>query len=107
MPRRRVRRGKKRLNLRIFIYPLVVLVPVVFAIYAIFNILTVKTNDPTQENISQHKILSGVRGDIDSTVYILEREKGDKRKISDVYVFLSNRNKEVSLLIYIPGSLYF
>jgi hypothetical protein len=37
----------------------------------------------------------------------MEREVGDERAISDIYVFLNNKEKENSVVIYIPGTLYF
>ena len=98
---------KKSINLLSISISLFSLLFVSYCIYSLYTLLNIKTVDPTSDNISTHKILSQLDTDLKKTIFIFEREKGDKRRISDVFVFLSNEKKEISLLIYLPGSLYF
>jgi hypothetical protein len=106
--KRRTKKSKRGgFNFKLLFSILLPLLLVLLLIYSFFTIATVKTSDPIQENIPGFKILSDIDDDVQGTVFLFEREKGEKRRIADVYVLLTNKKKESSLLIYIPGSLYF
>jgi hypothetical protein len=109
MVKRKRRKAKKNIgvNLKLIVYILLLLLLISLVGLSLFNILSINIVDPALENTSRHKILSQLGDDLESTLFVLEREKGEQRKISDVYVFLNNSKKGESLLIYVPGSLYF
>jgi hypothetical protein len=79
----------------------------VYVIYSLFLLFGIRARDPLSENISSQKFLSKSEGDLEKTVFIMERDIGDKRAISDIYIFLNNSRKENSAVIYIPGVVYF
>lgn len=109
MKKKRSGRKKKKVtfNLKLWLSILVPLLFLLFLIYSLFTTTTVRTSDPVKDNIPGFGILSNIDDDLSSTIFLFEREKGEKRKIVDVYIFITNKKKESSLLIYIPGSLYF
>jgi hypothetical protein len=80
---------------------------IVYLIYSFFILFSIRVKDPLSENISSHKFLSTSQTDLEKTVYIIERDLGEKRSISDVYVFLHNSRKENAIVIYMPGAVYF
>jgi len=105
--RRRVKKGKKLFNWRFLLFSVLFLGITSLLIFSLFTLFNIKTVDPIEENIPGYGILSKSEDVLESTIFIFEREKNEKRRIADVYVFLKNREKGISLLIYLPGSLYF
>ena len=62
----------------------------VYIIYSLVIFLGIRARDPLSENISRHKFLSNSEGDLEKTIFIIEREIGEESVVSDVYVFLNN-----------------
>ena len=106
---KRTTKGKKRLgfSLKKVLFLFFLLFLAVYVIYSLFMFFGIRARDPLSENISSHKFLSRPEGDLEKTVFVIEREIGGESVVSDVYVFLNNARKENSVVIYIPGSLYF
>lgn len=111
MKRKRVIRKKNRkgikINLKAVILPLLMIAMLLYIIYFTIEFLSVETANPVAEHVASHTILSQEKSDMEKTLFIFERETGEARKIVDVFVFLQNKNKGISLLVYIPGSIYF
>lgn len=105
--RRRVKREGKLFNWKLLLSSVLFLGSISLLIFSFFTLFNIKTTDPIEENIPGYGILSKSEDALESTIFIFEREKDEKRRIADVYVFLKNREKAVSLLIYLPGSLHF
>ena len=82
-------------------------VMILYLLYFLIIIFSIKTSDIIKESNSCNHILSGEINRLDKTLIILEKGKGEERKIVDVYVYLSNSDKKNELLIYIPSSLYY
>lgn len=78
-----------------------------FVIYSCINIFSIDTVDSTKNSLSRSYLLAEKRGDMDSTLVVFENGEGSDRRISDVYLFLSNGKKDYSLLVYIPSYIYF
>jgi hypothetical protein len=103
----RKRRREGTFNFKRALLVLPVLLCIIYVAYLFFTLFGIKARDPLSETISSHKFLSKSVDDLEKTVFIMEREVGDERAISDIYVFLNNKEKENSVVIYIPGTLYF
>lgn len=105
------RRTKKTKNINIpfrFIFLLIAATLFLgFVIYYIFTVTSIKSIDKTILNGSQRYLLSQSNGESKRTVIILEEGYGNERRISEVYLFLSNQEKGKSLLVYIPSWLYY
>ena len=106
---KRTTKGKKRVgfSLKKVFFLFILLFLVVYLIYSLFMFFGIRARDPLSENISSHKFLSKSEGDLEKTIFVIEREIGGESVVSDVYVFLNNTRKENSIVIYLPGSLYF
>lgn len=78
-----------------------------FVIYYVFTVTSITTIDKAILNGSQRYLLSQSNGQSKRTVIILEEGYDNERRISEVYLFLSNKEKGKSLLVYIPSWLYF
>jgi len=108
MRRRKVRKTK---NINIPFKSIFVLITIIlflgFAIYYTFTVAGIKNIDKTRLNGSQRYLLSQSNGESKRTVIIIEKGLDKERKISEVYLFLSNKEKGKSLLVYIPNWLYF
>ncbi len=106
---KRTTKGKKRVgfSLKKVFFLFILLFFVVYVIYSLFMFFGIRARDPLSENISSHKFLSKSEGDLEKTIFVIEREIGGESVVSDVYVFLNNTRKENSIVIYLPGSLYF
>lgn len=97
----------KKINIgKILVYTLVVATILFLGIYFTV-ILTSKLSDPTKANGSNQYLLSQTNDDTSTTLVVLEGKNGNEKKINEAYLFLTNKNKEESILIYIPGWLYY
>ena len=106
----RRRRSKKttRSNFpfRIILLSLPLILLVGFVLYYIFTVTNIKTIDKTILNGSQRYLLSQSNGESKRTVIVFEEGLENERRISEVYLFLNNKEKGKSLLVYIPSWLY-
>ena len=105
--KRNKKRSKFRLTIKAIIIPLIILALVTYVVYFVVVFLSIETTDPVSQNIASHAILSQERSDMERTLIVFEKETDDLRRISDVYVLFQNRSKGISLLLYLPGSIYF
>ncbi len=97
----------KKINIgKILVYSSVVALILFLGIY-ITIIFTSKLSDPTKANGSNQYLLSQTNDDTSTTLVVLEGKSGSEKKINEAYLFLTNKNKEESILIYIPGWLYY
>ena len=67
---------------------------------------SVRTSDPTEANGSQYYLLSQTKDSFETTLWVFEKSLGEERKIDKVFVQIFNKEKEKSLLIYIPSWIY-
>lgn len=102
----RSKRGRN-INLKQILYVILGIAILGYTGYFIYTLFNIKTVNPLAQNNSQHMLLSTLQDDLEETVYVFEKGEGEKRRITDVYVFLFNKEKQTSLLIHLPGSLYF
>lgn len=108
MRRKKINTVKKvRMNWsKLVIYVAVSLLLLFFGIYLIL-ILSAKFTDPTRQSGSHQYLLSGAAEDFEKTLVVVESGMGSDQKISKVFLFLTNLTKKESILIYIPGWMYF
>ena len=108
MKRRRTKKTKSiNIHFRFILLLLSATLFLGFVIYYIFTVTSIKTIDKAILNGSQRYLLSQSNGESKRTVIILEQGYDNERRISEVYLFLSNKDKGKSLLVYIPSWLYF
>ena len=106
--RRNVKRKKKnKIDIKAIILPLLLIGLIIYIIYFLMLFFGIETVDSVAENIASYTILSQEKGDVEKTMFLFEKEVEDLRRISDIYVLLQNKNRGISLLIYVPGSMYF
>ena len=91
---------------KILVYGLLSTLILFFAVYLII-ILSAKFNDPTKQNGSHQYLLSKSLEDFEKTLIVMESGSGNDQKISEIYLFLSNQSKKETILIYVPGWMYF
>ena len=91
---------------KVLIYTGVVALILFLSIYFLI-ILSLKLADSTKVNGSNQYLLSQTKDDTNTTLVVLESGNDQAKKISEAYLFLTNKNKEESILIYIPGWIYY
>jgi hypothetical protein len=100
-------RGRKKINPTVIIVSVIGAVVIIFLLYSVLSLFSINTKDPLAENLSSHRFLSNLDTDLEKTMFVFEQGEGEKRIISSVYVLLTNKEKGNSIVIYIPGFVYF
>jgi hypothetical protein len=100
-------RGRKKINPTVIIASVIGAVVIIFLLYSVLSLFSINTKDPLAENLSSHRFLSNLDTDLEKTMFVFEQGEGEKRTISSVYVLLTNKEKGNSIVIYIPGFVYF
>jgi hypothetical protein len=102
------RRVKKRnINFKAIIISLLVGASLVYTVYFFVVLFGIKTENPIEDNLASHTLLSRRRNDLEKTFFIFEGDIDEDRRIVEVFVFFENRSKSLSLLVYVPGRIYF
>jgi len=100
-------KAHKKINIgKILVYTVGVAVILFIGIYFLI-ILSSKLSDSTRTNGSNQYLLSQDRDDTSTTLVVIEGGSGQEKKINEAYLFLTNTNKKESVLIYIPGWMYY
>ena len=100
---------KKQIHInwsKTLVYGLLLLLALFFSTYLVI-IFSAKLGDPTKQNGSHQYLLSKSSVDFEKTLVVMESGSGSDRKISEIYLFLTNPSKKESILIYVPGWTYF
>lgn len=106
---RRKNSKKKQIHInwsKTLVYGLLLLLVLFFSTYLVI-IFSAKLGDPTKQNGSHQYLLSKSTEDFEKTLVVMESGSGSDRKISEIYLFLTNPSKKESILIYVPGWTYF
>lgn len=106
---RRKNSKKKQIHInwsKTLVYGLLLLLALFFSTYLVI-IFSAKLGDPTKQNGSHQYLLSKSSVDFEKTLVVMESGSGSDRKISEIYLFLTNPSKKESILIYVPGWTYF
>ena len=106
---RRKNSKKKQIHInwsKTLVYGLLLLLALFFSTYLVI-IFSAKLGDPTKQNGSHQYLLSKSTEDFEKTLVVMESGSGSDRKISEIYLFLTNPSKKESILIYVPGWTYF
>ena len=112
MPRRRRVKEKSSSTKKKFpflkiLFYIVLTLGILYLIYSLFVIFSVKTKDITTEFSSSGYILSERVDSLKKTLIILEKGSGEERRITDVYVYLTNPDKQFEIVIYLPAHVYY
>jgi len=98
---------RKNINIsKVLVYTIIAALILFFGIYTVV-LLSAKLSDSTQINGSNKYLLSQANDDTSTTLVVLEGNSEQGKKINEAYLFLTNKNKEESILIYIPGWMYY
>lgn len=98
---------RKNINIsKILVYTVIAALILFLGIYLVV-LLSVKLSDSTKINGSNQYLLSKANDDTSTTLVVLEGNNGQEKRINEAYLFLTNKNKEESILIYIPGWMYY
>ncbi len=74
-----------------------------YGIYAYIGFKNIKSIDVLRESNSDFYLLSKRKDQLDKTLIVFEQEYNGKDKISMAYLYSENKEKEISVLTYIPG----
>jgi len=91
---------------KIMLYTLIAALILFLGVYVTI-LLASKLQDSTKSNGSDQYLLSQTNDDTSTTLVVFEGNSGQDTKINEAYLFLTNKNKEESILIYIPGWIYY
>ncbi len=106
---RKKNKSQKQIHInwsKVLVYGALLLIILFLSTYFIL-ILSAKFSDPTKQNGSHQYLLSKSTGDFEKTLVVIEGGSGTDRKISEIFLFLTNQSKKESILIYVPGWMYF
>lgn len=98
---------KKKFPFLKILFYIVLTLGILYVIYSLFVIFSVKTKDITTEFSSDGYILSERVDSLKKTLIILEKGNGEQRRITDVYVYLTNPDKKFEIVIYLPAHIYY
>lgn len=99
--------AKKKVPILKWLFYILFIFLIGYLIYYLISVIAIKLDDPTKASGSHQYLFSQLNNDTKKTLVVLESGSGDNEKISEAYLFLTNKNKKDSILIYIPGWLYF
>lgn len=91
---------------KILVYGFILAIVLFLATYLIL-VLSAKLSDPTKQNGSHQYLLSKSAGDFEKTLIVIESGSDNDKKIAEIYLFLTNPSKKESILVYVPGWMYF
>ncbi|KUK66899.1 MAG: coiled-coil [candidate division WS6 bacterium 36_33] len=100
-------RGGKKINTSLIVISIIGAMFVVFLVYSALSLFSINTKDPLGENLSSHRFLSNLDTNLEKTMFVFEQGEGEDRTISSVYVLLTNKEKGNSIVVYMPGFVYF
>ena len=99
--------GGKKTSSSLVIVSIVGAFIVILGFYSVFSLFSIKTKDPLAENLSSHRFLSNLDTNLEKTMFVFEEGEEENRTISSVYVLLTNKEKGNSIVVYMPGFVYF
>lgn len=106
------RKGRKKIRghkipYRLIIIGIICCLFVGYLIYFVISFFSVKTVNKAAENASDRYLLTDDSKESTKTLIVIENGTGSERKITDAYVLITNFSKNKTLLIYLPGWLYY
>lgn len=106
---RKIRKKKEgvRIPLKSILIGIFLSLICIYVLYFLISFLTIKTIDKAAENSSDRYLLIDDSKESRKTLVMIEKGYDNNRKIEDVYVVITNKSKKQSLLIYLPGWLYY
>lgn len=94
-----------KLNLslkRIVIFTIIFLL-LGYIIYAYIGFRNIKSENPLRDGNANYYLLSRNSNDFKKTLIVFENELEGQERIEKVYLYAENKNKESSILIYLPN----
>jgi hypothetical protein len=103
----RKKKGGIKIPLKSILIGILLSLICVYIVYFLVSFLTIRTIDKAAENSSDRYLLVDDSKESRKTLVVIEKGYENNRKIEDVYVVITNKLKKQSLLIYLPGWLYY
>ena len=75
--------------------------------YAYIGFSKIKSINPLQESNSDYYLLSSQKDELEKTLIVFEENYNEKERIFAAYLYSQNKEKEVSVLTYVPGWVEF
>lgn len=92
---------------KIVVYAAISAIILFLGIYLVV-LLSAKLSDSTKAHGSNKYLLSQSNDDTNTTLVVLEGNNiSQEKRINEAYLFLTNKNKKESILMYIPGWMYY
>jgi len=80
---------------------------IVYLAYAYIGFSKIKSINPLQESNSDYYLLSSQKDELEKTLIVFEENYNEKERIFAAYLYSQNKEKEVSVLTYVPGWVEF
>ncbi len=100
-------RGRRKIGPSLIVVSIIGAIVIIFLVYSALSLFSINTKDPLVENLSSHRFLSNLDTNLEKTMFVFERGEGENKTISSVYVLLTNKDKGNSIVVYMPGFVYF
>lgn len=100
-------KSKKHVNILKILVWITILGVVLYLGYYLFSVFTVKLANRAQTGDTHQNLFSQQMGDTKKVLVVLEDGSQQDPKISGAYLFITNSQKNESILVYLPGWLYF
>ncbi|KKP43212.1 hypothetical protein A3K02_02295 [candidate division WS6 bacterium RIFOXYD1_FULL_33_8] len=72
-------------------------------IYSYISFNNVKNENPLEGGNTEYYLLSSKKDALEKTLVVFEEEYNESERISRVYLYLENKDKQISILVYLPG----
>lgn len=103
---RKKQEGKKKkihLNMGKFLVFIFLVALIGYGVYTYIGFSKIKSEDPIKDGNSAYYLLSSQRDALKKTLIVFEEEYNEKDRIKTAYLYAENKEKNVSVLIYMPG----
>ncbi len=98
-----VKKKKIDINFNKILLFLIVISLIGYGIYTYIGFSNIKSVDPIKLSNSEYYLLSNQKDALEKTLIIFEEEYNDKERIKLAYLYAENKEKSVSVLVFIPA----
>jgi hypothetical protein len=74
-----------------------------YGVYTYVGFSKIKSVNPLRENNAEYYLLSSQKDALEKTLIVFEEKYNEKERIAMAYLYAENKEKGVSVLIYLPG----
>ncbi len=98
-----VKKKKININFNKILLFLILTSLIGYGIYTYIGFSNIKSIDPIKLSNSEYYLLSNQRDALEKTLIVFEEEYNDKERIKVAYLYAENKEKSVSVLVFIPA----